>query len=131
MSYLLIALGGAIGSVARYWCSLAVAAVVGGEFPWGTIAVNVLGSALIGAAFGAVEPGSRWSIASGTREFINQFFMIGVLGGFTTFSAFSLQTLNLLRAQEWLQAGANVLLSVTLCLIAVWIGYIATTSLNR
>jgi CrcB protein len=123
MSYVLIAIGGALGSVARYWCSLVIAAKAGGAFPWGTIAVNVIGSCLIGVAMGALEPGSRWPAAQQTRDFVNQFFMIGVLGGFTTFSSFSLQTLSLLREHLWWQAGANVMLSVALCLIAVAIGY--------
>jgi CrcB protein len=123
MSYLLIALGGALGSVARYWCSLAIAARTGGAFPWGTLAVNVIGSGLIGVAMGALEPGSRIQVAQQSREFVNQFFMIGVLGGFTTFSSFSLQTLALVRENLWWQAGANVAGSVVLCLTAVAIGY--------
>jgi CrcB protein len=123
MPYLLIALGSALGGMARYWCSLAVASATGSLFPWGTLTVNVIGSALIGAALGALEPGSRWQVSLAARDFVNYFFMIGVLGGFTTFSSFSLQTLSLLRQQHWMQAGANVLLSFTLCLIAVAAGF--------
>jgi len=131
MSYLLIGIGGALGSIARYWCSVAVAAKVGESFPWGTITVNIVGSFLIGAALGALEPGGRWHVSTATREFVNQFFMIGVLGGYTTFSSFSLQTLNLLREQQWLQAGANVGLSVALCMVAVWLGYAIAVALSR
>lgn len=80
-------------------------------------------AAALGAAFAAIEPGSRWQWAIANRDFVNQFFMIGVLGGFTTFSSFSLQTLELLRAQHWLQASANVVGSVLLCMAAVSIGY--------
>jgi CrcB protein len=130
MTYLLIAFGSALGGMARYWCSLAVLTATGSVFPWGTMVVNVIGSALIGAALGAMEPGSRWQVSIGTREFVNYFFMMGVLGGFTTFSSFSLQTLNLLRQQQWMQAGANVLLSVTLCLLAVAIGFWLATAFN-
>jgi fluoride exporter len=131
MSYLFVALGGALGSMARYGCSLFIATKVDGSFPWGTVAVNVFGSFLIGAAMGAIEPGGRWQISTATRDFVNQFFVIGVLGGYTTFSAFSLQTLNLLREQQWLQAGANVVLSVAVCLLAVWMGFTAAGALTK
>jgi len=123
MTYLLIALGGALGSMARYGCSAAIASRAATAFPWGTLAVNVMGSFLIGVAFGVLEPGGRWQVSLATRDAVNQFFMIGVLGGFTTFSSFSLQTLELLRQGQWLEAGGNVLLSVTVCLIAVGFGF--------
>jgi CrcB protein len=123
MNYLLIGIGSAFGGMARYWCSLTIASTTGSLFPWGTLTVNVIGSALIGAAMGVLEPGGRWQVSLATRDFINHFLMIGVLGGYTTFSSFSLQTLSLLREQQWLQAGANVLLSVTLCLLAVMVGF--------
>ena len=121
MPYLFIALGGALGSVARYWCSVAIAAKSGGAFPWGTLFVNVAGSLLIGVAMGAIE--SRWQNSPAGRDFVNHFFMIGVLGGFTTFSSFSLQTLALIRERLWWQASANVALSVSLCLLAVAFGF--------
>jgi fluoride exporter len=131
MTYFLIAIGSALGGMARYWAALAVAAATGSAFPWGTMAVNVIGSALIGSAMGAMEPGSRWQVSMAARDFVNQFFMIGVLGGFTTFSSFSLQTLTLMREQQWMQAGTNVLMSVVLCLLAVAVGYwLATTLLQ-
>ena len=123
MTYLLVAIGSALGGVARYWCSLLVGGMTSSVFPWGTLAVNVVGSGLIGVAFAAIEPGSRWQWASANRDFVNQFFMIGALGGFTTFSSFSLQTLELLRTEHWLQAGANVLGSLLLCIASVLIGY--------
>jgi fluoride exporter len=123
MSYWLIALGGAIGSVARFACSTSIATRTGSLFPWGTLTVNVVGSLLIGVALGALEPTSRWQVSETVRSVVNQFFMIGVLGGFTTFSSFSLQTLDLLRHGHWLEAGANVALSVALCLLAVAMGY--------
>lgn len=123
MTYLLIGLGGALGSLARYGCSVAVTSRLGQAFPWGTLAVNAVGSLLIGVAFGALEPGSRWQIAQSTRDAVNHFFMIGVLGGFTTFSSFSLQTLGLLRDGQYLAAGANAFFSVTVCLLAVALGF--------
>jgi fluoride exporter len=122
MTYFFIALGGALGSCARYWCSVVIAARLGNEFPYGTLAVNFIGSFVIGFAFVLLEPGNRWANAAATRDFIAQFFLIGVLGGFTTFSSFSMQTWNLLRAQQWWLASANIVLSVLLCLAAVALG---------
>lgn len=127
MTYLLIALGGALGSVARYGFSVAITSRLGPAFPWGTLVVNVAGSFLIGMAFGAIEPGSRWQVSQATRDFVNQFFMIGILGGFTTFSSFSLQTLALMREGQYAAAGANVFVSVAACLLAAALGlWIAT-----
>jgi CrcB protein len=122
MSYLLIAIGGALGSVARFWCSSMVTVAVGGTFPWGTMTVNVIGSCVIGVAMGVIDPAGRWQVAASTREFVSYFLMIGVLGGYTTFSSFSLQTLELLRHHQWWQAGANAVFSVVLCLLAVALG---------
>lgn len=127
MSYLLIALGSAIGGVARYWCSGLVAQRVGEVFPWGTFAVNVIGCFLIGIMGAMSEPDGRWYVDPGARQFL----MIGVLGGFTTFSSFSLQTLNLLRDGEWLYATANVAASVAACLLAVWLGFVVVAGLSQ
>jgi CrcB protein len=126
-AYLWIALGSALGGVARYWCSGWVAQRVGETFPWGTIMVNITGCLLIGALAACSEPDGRWYLPPLARQFL----MIGVLGGYTTFSSFSLQTLNLARDGEWLQAGANVVLSVVLCLVAVGLGYFAVAGLNQ
>ncbi len=132
MTYLLIAIGSALGGMARYWSSAAIALRLAPTAPWlGTVAVNVIGAFLIGAAFGVLEPGGRFTISASLRDFINQFFMVGVLGGFTTFSAFSLQTFSLLREEQWLLAGANVFLSLGLCLVAVWLGFTAAVALTR
>jgi CrcB protein len=123
LAYLWVAIGGALGSVARYWCSDVVAEVAGRQgslFPWGTLVVNVSGSFLIGFLFAFSEPGGRRLIGPAGRQFL----MYGVCGGYTTFSSFSLQTLNLLQDREWLHAGGNVVLSVILCMIGVWLGYL-------
>ncbi len=128
LAYLWVALGGALGSVARYGLGGLVAQKFGETFPLGTLVVNVAGSFLIGF-LGAVAS-SEGRLDPQSRIFATQFFMTGVCGGFTTFSSFSLQTLNLLRDGEWLYAGGNVLLSVVLCLIAVWLGFMLGATLN-
>jgi CrcB protein len=126
--YLLIAIGGALGSVGRYWLSGLADTRVGETFPWGTLLVNVSGSFAIGVIAAVAAPEGRLNPQS--RAFATQFFMIGVCGGYTTFSSFSLQTLNLLRDGEWLYAGGNALLSVFLCMVAVWLGWLLGSILN-
>jgi len=126
-NYVVIALGGALGSVGRFWFSGLVARYFGETFPWGTILVNISGSFVIGLFAALTEPGEgRWLVAPVWR----QFFMIGICGGYTTFSSFSLQTLSLARAGEWFYAGANAVLSLVLCLLAVWLGHVLALSLN-
>jgi fluoride exporter len=127
VTYFWIALGSALGGVARYWSSGFVATHVGETFPFGTIFVNVLGCFIIGFVATLSAPDGRWFIGSDMRQFI----MLGILGGYTTFSSFSLQTLNLVRDGEWLWAGFNIVLSVVLCLVAVWLGYIAAAAVNQ
>jgi fluoride exporter len=126
MTYLWIALGGALGSVARFWLAGAIGQRVGEGFPWGTILVNVTGSFIIGLFATITGPDGRWLASPALR----QFFMVGVCGGYTTFSAFSLQTLDLAREGEWLSAGANILLSVVLCLLGVLLGHLLGAWLN-
>ena len=121
IAYLWVAIGGALGSVGRFWLSGFVANRFGETFPWGTIIVNVTGSFVIGVIGALASPEGRMD--SQSRAFATQFLMIGVCGGYTTFSSFSWQTLRLLQDREWLYAGGNVILSVTLCMIAVWLGY--------
>ena len=126
MIYLWVALGGALGTVARFWCSGLTARLVGETFPWGTMLVNVVGSFIIGFAATSMGPDGRMFAGTTARQFV----MAGLCGGYTTFSSFSLQTLNLLQDGEWLAAGLNVVLSVTLCFIAVWLGHVLAISLN-
>lgn len=126
MIYLWIAVGSAIGGVARYWLSGAVAGAFGETFPWGTLIVNVTGSFAIGFFATISDPEGRLFLGSTARQFL----MTGILGGYTTFSSFSLQTLNLVRDGQWVPAGANIAGSVILCLVAVWLGHIAAAGLN-
>ena len=116
---LLVALGGAAGSVARYWVSVLSVWVVGNEtFPWGTLVINVLGSFVIGLFAARTGPEGRLAGDASTRLLI----MVGVCGGFTTFSSFSLQTLTLLRGGAVLPGLANIAGSVLLCLLATAAG---------
>ncbi len=125
--YLFVAFGGALGTAGRYFFSGAVANAFGETFPWGTLIINVTGSFVIGF-FGALTgPDGRVLVSTTTRQFV----MVGLCGGYTTFSSFSLQTLNLMRDGEWLYAWGNVLGSVTLCLIFVWLGAISAAALNQ
>jgi len=125
--YLLIGLGSALGGMGRYWLSGLAARWMGETFPWGTILVNVSGSFLIGLFVGLTGPEGRWMVSPRFRLF----FMYGLCGGFTTFSAFSLQTLDLAREGQWLYAAGNALFSLVLCLLAVWLGHLAGQALNR
>ncbi|MEI6350904.1 MAG: fluoride efflux transporter CrcB [Verrucomicrobiota bacterium] len=125
--YLFIAAGGALGSVARYWASGIVAQRFGETFPWGTLIVNVSGCLIIGFFSTITEPDGRFFVQPGFR----QFFMIGICGGYTTFSSFSLQTMNLARDGEWLYAGLNAILSLVACLVAVWLGHVLAMAINR
>lgn len=120
-----IAAGGALGSVARYWIAL-LALPISRSLPWGTILINVAGSFAIGF-FGAltIESG-RYPVPASVRLF----FMVGVCGGFTTFSSFSLQTLDLLRGGAPGRAFINIAVSVLLCLAAVAVGYTSGSRLS-
>ena len=127
MTYLWVALGGALGSVARYACSSAAARWLGAGFPYGTLFVNVAGSFAIGLLAALVASDGRPLLSADARAFV----LVGVLGGFTTFSSFSLETLELARSGALGAAGANVALSVALCLFGAWLGFAAAGLLNR
>ncbi len=113
---LMIASGGALGALLRFWSSQWVHSVMGRGFPYGTLLVNIVGSLLMGFMF--VMLLERFNLGPEWRGLI----MIGFLGAFTTFSTFSLETLHLLNSGELLKAGLNVVLSVVLCIAAVWLG---------
>ncbi len=119
MAYVWIAIGSALGGMARHWCALVGTAWFGTRFPWGTLGINILGSFVIGFFFALTGPEGRYEASVNTKLFV----MTGICGGYTTFSAFSLQTLSLLQEGAWLRGGGYVLMSVALCLIAVWAGY--------
>jgi CrcB protein len=124
--YLWVALGSALGGAARFFCTGIAARLLGETFPWGTLFVNVFGSFIIG--FFATLTGPDGRIFAGTTA--RQFVMTGILGGFTTFSSFSLQTLNLANDGEWFQAGGNIIASLVLCFLAVWLGHMLAMYIN-
>lgn len=120
---LAVAIGGAVGSVLRYWMSTWVYALAGRGFPWGTFAVNVFGSLLIG--FIATLMLERMEVSPALRAGI----LIGVLGGFTTFSTFSLETLNLIEQGDFIKAILNAVVSVLACVGAAWLGLLIARQL--
>ena len=126
LTYLVIGLGSALGGLARYGCGI-VAAAWGAEFSWGTILINILGSFVIGGFATLTGPDGRLYVAPLGRLFV----MVGLCGGYTTFSAFSLETLELLQAARPLAAGANMAVSAALCLIAVWSGHLLAQRINK
>ncbi len=128
LAYLWVALGGAIGSVSRYWLSGLIASRFGESFPWGTLTINVTGSFVIGIISAIAS--AEGKMDSQSRAFAVQFLMYGICGGYTTFSSFSLATLKHLQERQWLYAGGNIVLSVVLCMIAVWLGYLLGATFN-
>ena len=112
---MLVMAGSALGGLGRYWLGIAVDRLTGPGFPWGTLLINVLGSAVIGAVAAATD--AREDAA------VRAFLMVGICGGFTTFSSFSLQTLDLLQAGRVPAAAGYAALSVGLCLLSVWAGW--------
>ncbi len=122
-----IALGGALGSVARHGVSVWLFHRLGPAFPYGTLVVNLSGSLVIGVFAALCGPGGRWEVSLPFW----QFAAIGICGGYTTFSSFSLQTLELWRRGEPWAAGGNVLVSVVGCLAAVALGFGLGSLLNR
>lgn len=123
---LLVATGGALGSVARYLLSGWVAHfAVASRFPWGTFAVNTIGCLIAGLAVGFLLRAD--AMGADARVFV----FAGLLGGFTTFSAFGVETMALMRKGEMLVAGANIVGSVTVALAALWLGMVLAQTLAR
>jgi CrcB protein len=125
--YAFVALGGAVGAVLRWAMSAGVMALTGGGFPWGTLMVNVIGSAAIGLFARLAAPDGRLLVGPHSRQMV----MSGFLGGFTTFSVFSLETLLQLQRGAWFEAGLYVAASLATWLGAVWLGDALGARLNR
>ncbi len=120
---LAIAAGGAVGALLRYWVSTGTHAVLGRGFPYGTFTVNVLGSLMMGFLY-------VWLLDRiVTGPVVRAFLLIGLLGGFTTFSTFSIESLNLIEAGQLLKALVNVLLSMTVCITAAGLGVLIARQL--
>lgn len=124
--YAAVAAGSALGALARFLCSLALTGLLGPAFPWGTLAVNGLGSFLIGLYATVSEPAGRLRAGPARRHFV----IAGFCGGFTTFSIFSLETLLLVEAQAIGLAGAYITASLVTWLVMVWIGCRVGARLN-
>jgi fluoride exporter len=125
-AYVSVAIGSALGGIARHWVTVAGTTWFGSTFPWGTLFINVLGSFVIGFFFAISGPDGRFQTTNNARLFV----MTGICGGFTTFSAFSLQSLLHFQGGEWHKAGAYIAGSVLLCLFAVWAGYACASEIN-
>ncbi|MBS0471642.1 MAG: fluoride efflux transporter CrcB [Proteobacteria bacterium] len=126
ITFLYVMAGGAVGSLARYLLSLAMLPV-SKDLPWGTIGINILGSFIIGFFGTLTLAHGRYPVSENIRLFV----MIGICGGFTTFSSFSLQTLDLLRNGAMMRAGVNIVVSVALCVAAVAVGHFIAAQLNQ
>lgn len=127
MTYLWVAVGAALGGVLRYWCYGAAARMGAELFPWGTLFVNVAGSAVLGFFATLTGADGRLLVSSEARVFV----MAGFCGGFTTFSTFSLETLRLVQDRQWMHASLNVAGSVALCLAGVWLGHLLASAMNE
>jgi fluoride exporter len=123
----MVGIGSSLGAAARYFCSQILIQLAGGGFPWGTLAINVIGSLVIGLYATLTEPDGRIFVSPARRQFV----LAGFCGGYTTFSIFSLETLRLAAAGRYDLAGANIVVSIVLWLFAVWFGYRLGQRINR
>ena len=119
LTWFAVAAGSALGGLARYWLTGALAALTGPRFPYGTLLINILGSFVIGVVAGITLTPTRMGMHPDVRIFL----MVGICGGFTTFSAFSLQTLELIQTGDVIPAALYVAGAVTLCVLFVWFGW--------
>lgn len=117
-SYMLVFLGGGIGAAARYWLSGLIHERLGSGFPYGTLVVNIVGCFIIGLVMGSMQ--ERFLSHPSLRLFLT----IGILGGFTTFSSFSYETIAMLKDGEIAFASLNISASVLCCISGTWIGLI-------
>jgi CrcB protein len=118
MSYLWVTIGSAVGGLLRYALTKLTLSISAG-FPYGTILVNIIGCFVIGYFGTLTLQSGRYAVSTNLRLFV----MVGICGGFTTFSSFSLESFDLMRSGAWTKALANIVFSVTLCLAAVAIGH--------
>lgn len=124
--YLWIGLGSALGGIARFAVGAIVAEQLGADFPWGTMIVNVTGSFIIGFFATLTGDQGKFLVGPSARHFVTT----GILGGFTTYSSFSLQTFALARDGDWARAGANAGGTFLLCFLAVWLGHVCAVAIN-
>jgi CrcB protein len=127
LTYIVIGIGSALGGLARYGAGMLAVALWGPAFPWGTILINILGSFVIGGFATLTGPDGRVYVGPLGRQFV----MVGLCGGYTTFSAFSLESFALLQHGRLLAAAANIALSLVLCLLAVWLGHGLAQKANK
>lgn len=127
VSYLVIGIGSTLGGLARYGVGLLGPALWPIPFPWSTIFINITGSFVIGGFATLTAPDGRLYVGPLGRQFV----MVGLCGGYTTFSSFSLETLTLLQQGRPLAAAANILLSLVLCLLGVWLGHALAQKANQ
>jgi CrcB protein len=126
LAIVLVFLGGAIGSMWRFWWSGLVAQRFGETFPFGTLVVNMVGSTIIGIVAGLLMQVANRDIATA----LQQLLAVGICGGLTTFSSFSLQTYNLIVDRRWLSALSNMVFSTGLCLGCVAVGWQVTRGIH-
>ena len=122
MNYLWVALGSMVGGVSRFWISGLVASRMGTVFPWNTLVINVTGSFVIGILGAWTAP--EGPLNGPQRTTVTSLLMVGLCGGYTTFSSFSMETVNLIQAGNMAYAALNIVLSLILCLSATWMGVV-------